>query len=145
MEEKCSKIPHTEIVLNYFGHHFTREQFENCEINIFQILNYNLGFKTPLHYLLMLLEAQIVSESELLQLKALSRTSIELLSEERVLLLLDQTLFNYHLYKYTSLAVASSLGAVLRNLLGLEAWPNRLQTLAGISQSELEPCSILMR
>lgn len=34
IEEKSHKIPYLEIILEYFGNYFKREQFESCEINI---------------------------------------------------------------------------------------------------------------
>lgn len=145
IEEKNYKVPYTEVILDYFGNYFSREQFENCEINVFRVLNYNLSFKTPLHHLQILLEQRVVSEDELEGLSAQQRSSVLQLSADMTLLLIDLSLSIYPLYEFTSLAVASSVVAVFRSLIGLESWPSRMAANTGITLMELERCNSLIR
>lgn len=96
------------------------------------MLNYNLSFKTPFHYLQIFLEEKIFAEEELAGLNSQQRASVCNLSEEVSSLLIDLTLFLYHMYQFTALAVASSVVAVVRDLLGFEGWPSRMQVKTGI-------------
>lgn len=51
MEESYHKIPFIATILSYFGDCFEKEQFENCERNIFKLFNYNLCIKNPMYFL----------------------------------------------------------------------------------------------
>lgn len=50
------------------------------------------------------------------------------------------TLVDYEFYKFSSLAVATSILAFSRILLGLEALPNYISEFIGISQSSIQQC-----
>lgn len=98
-------------------------QFENYERLIFKFLNYNLTFKTSLIFLNLFLEEGIVKEDEFLQLGVNNPQGFVETVEAMAFEVLNVSLEFYEFYSFTALAVASSVVACVRKLIGLPAWP----------------------
>lgn len=118
LEEKEKNLPYISAILQQFSNKFSPDQFWNCESLIFKILNHNLAYKTPLHYLYVFLEQGIFQQNDLQSLQIAKKKEFTLIAEEIALDIIDLSLDRYEFNGYTSLAMATSAVACVWRLTG---------------------------
>lgn len=145
MEENNSKIPELTAIAQLFENQFDIEELANCEVLLAKVLGYNLNIKTPYIFVNHFLSKGVVSDSDIerLSLKQTEEKIIEF--EKLVSLFLQISNTHYEFYKFTSIAVATSIIACARRLSGFGlSWTPELENLTHVTYSSIEQCCALL-
>lgn len=142
MEENESKIPPITRGIFLLEVFFSKQQIQECENFIFEILGFNLHIKTPFSFLTFLMAETLINETDFqknkINSKSLKNASKKL--NDLIWHLHDITINNYQYNQFTSLAVTCSIIGNARRLLGLKRWNGHLEGLTRLSEKSLMSC-----
>ena len=142
MEEHESKIPPISRGIFLLEVFFSKQQIQECETFIFEILGINLHIKTPFSFLTFLMAETLVNKRDF-QKNKMNSKSLKNASKKLIDLiwhLHDITIDNYQYNQFTSLAVTCSIIGNARRLLGLTRWNGHLEGLTRLSEKSLMGC-----
>ena len=145
MEEKSSKIPELTAISQLFENQFDIEELGGCETLLSSVLSYNFNIKTPQTFLELFLSKGITSNKDL-GMPCNEKFENKMLQfESLIAFFLQISISHYIFYKYTSIAVAASIIAAARKLIGFEnVWTNDLENLTRVSWESIEDCTNLL-
>lgn len=145
MGENNSKIPELNAIAQLFENQFDLEELANCEVLLAKVLNYNLNIKTPHSFIDYFLSKGIVSNKDLGNIPAHQIEEKLIQFEKLVTFFLQISTSHYDFYSFTSIAVATSIIACARKLMGFEnIWTEDLQNLTHVSLDSIEQCSMML-
>ena len=141
MLESTNKIPDQEAIVQLFEGQFDIREVANCESLLAQVLGYNLNIKTPYTFLEYFLSKGVISNTDL---NCTENREIETRIaqfEKSVQFFLKLSSQYYEFYRFTSVAVATSVIACARKLLGFDyIWTSDLENLTQVSWESIEHC-----
>ena len=146
LHENNHKIPDQDAIVSLFDHQFDAEEVTNCESLLAKVLNYNLSIKTPYTFIEYFLSKGVVSSNDIGKLPKEHIESRMVQFERLVSLALQASTNHYEFYRFTSIAVATSVIACARRLMGFDyAWTLDLENLTGVAWESIEQCSGMLQ
>lgn len=145
MEENNSKIPELCAIVQLFENQFTADELANCEVLLAGVLGYNINIKTPLTFVNYFMSRGVISSDDLISTSAHEINKKLEQFEQLVSFFMHLSITHYDFYKFTSIAVATSVIACARKLIGFETcWNTELENLTHVSQDSIEQCCAML-
>lgn len=145
IHENSAKIPELTSVVQLFENKFDIEEIANCENLLAQVLGYNVNLKTPYTFVDYFLSRGVVSEMDIGRFNTTQIHEKTAQFEKLVAFFLQISASHYEFYKFTSVAVATSVIACARKLMGFDCiWTDDLENLTQVSSDAIEQCSQML-
>ena len=143
LHEQDAKILEMVHVKDLFKNEFQLRDIFNCEQMIFRVLDYSPNIKTPYVFLKLLLSQEMLSVNDLDLGASINNFNQTTDRFDRLCnLFIKASLMDYSLYKFSALAVATSVIVMARKQLLLDnIWTEKIGELTPLSMRTIIPCA----